>query len=128
MLVAAWSLSRAPLCQTRTHTPTGRLLADGHKTKRLRHLEGALGEVLLRASVALDSRAGPAWLTLAPWESPEALRLPHLSLEHLPFLPAGVTQGRGFCCPSTILGPAHGEVGSPGGSNGKEPACQLWET
>ena len=79
------------------------------------------------------SRLGPPW----PWRagqdppglflplgmSPEFLWLPHRSLEHLLFLLAGVTLRRGFCCTSTFLGPAHGEVGSPGGSSDKEPAC-----
>ena len=79
------------------------------------------------------SRLGPPW----PWRagqgqpglflplgvSPEVLRLPHHSLERLPFLPAGVTLGRGLCCTSTFG--AHGEVGCPGGSSGKEPTCHC---
>lgn len=36
--------------------------------------------------------------------------VPHLSPEHLPFFPAGVTVEQGFCRISTFLVPAQGEV------------------
>lgn len=70
VLAAAWPFSRAHLCQTQTHTPVGSLQAGGYKTRRLGHLERSLGEVQARASVALESRAGPAWPVLAPRGEP----------------------------------------------------------
>ena len=118
------AFQRAPLCQTWTRTPAGSLQAGGYKTRRLGHLERTLGEVQAQASVALESRAGPAWLVLAPRDEPRgppaSPSLPRASS----FPPSGGHSGPRVLLHLHIFG-AHGEVGCPGGSSGKEPACQC---